>query len=150
MGNYLVLENLRGKKEITMAIMDPISDMFTRIRNAIIAKHEKTSIPHSSMKVAIAKILKSEGFIIDYRVIEESSFKKSLEISVKYTPAGDSVITVLKKLSKPSKRIFVAKKEVPKPLNGFGISIVSTSKGVLSGREARLNNVGGELIGIVY
>ena len=133
-----------------MSIMDPISDMFTRIRNAIIAKHDATTVPHSKMKVEIAKILKAEGFIIDFKVVDESSFKKNIEISVKYTPEGDSVISVLKKVSKPSKRIYVAKKEVPKPLNGFGISIVSTSKGVLSGREARLNNVGGELIGIVY
>ncbi len=133
-----------------MTIMDPISDMFTRIRNAIIAKLDATVMPHSAMKVEIAKILKSEGFITDYKIIEESSFKKSIEIKVKYTTEGNSVISVLKKVSKPSKRIYVAKKEVPKPLNGFGISIVSTSKGVLSGREARLNNVGGELIGIVY
>jgi small subunit ribosomal protein S8 len=133
-----------------MAIMDPISDMFTRIRNAIIAKHDVTIIPHSNMSVEIAKILRSEGFISDFRVIDESSFKKKLEVKIKYSTEGCSVISVLKKVSKPSKRIYVAKKEVPKPLNGFGISIVSTSKGVLSGREARLNNVGGELIGIVY
>ena len=127
-----------------MTIMDPISDMFSRIRNALLVKKDSVVIPHSKLKLAICKILKDEGFIEGYETGNEDLAKKKIKIALKYNDLGDAVT------SKPSKRVYVEKAKVPKPLNGFGISIISTSKGVLSGRDARLKNVGGELLGIVY
>ncbi len=133
-----------------MTIMDPISDLFTRIRNALKEKHSSVSISHSVLKESILKILRSEGYIQDFTVLNDTPAKKIIKVQLKYTEKGESVISTLKRVSKPSKRAYVEKSEIPKPLNGYGICIVSTSSGVLSGREARLKNVGGELIGIVY
>ncbi|MCP4049553.1 MAG: 30S ribosomal protein S8 [bacterium] len=132
-----------------MAITDPIADMFTRIRNALQEKHEALVMPHSNIKASIAKILKEEGFIKSYEKKEKSKLS-FLKIVLKYDDEGIPVLSKIKRVSKPGKRIYVQKKNVPKVLNGFGISLLSTSKGILSGREARLNNVGGELIGITY
>lgn len=133
-----------------MTIIDPIADMFTRIRNGLLEKHETTVMPFSKIKVEIAKILKNEGFIKSYEVLSKDLVKKQLQLDLKYTEDGSSVISQIKRVSKCGKRVYVPKKRVPKVLNGFGLSIVSTSKGVLSGKDARINNVGGELIGEVY
>ena len=133
-----------------MAVMDPISDMFTRIRNAINARHDEVSFPFSTLKLAIIKILKEEGFIKFYEIVSTDLKKKVIKIGLKYSGSGKNVITKLETRSRPSHRVYVQKNEIPKVLNGFGTSILSTSKGVLSGRSARLQHVGGELIGIVY
>lgn len=133
-----------------MTIMDPISDMFSRIRNALLVKKGSVVIPHSKLKLAVCKILKDEGFIEGYEVVNEDLAKKKIKIALKYNAQGNAVISKIERASKPSRRIYVEKAKVPKPLNGFGVSIISTSKGVLSGRDARLKNVGGELLGIVY
>ena len=132
-----------------MSLKDPISDLFTRIRNALIAKHEGLMVPNSKIKVAICRILKEEGFIKDFTVSNDDLVKKNIKIKLKYRQNGEPLINEIIRVSKSSKRIYVKKRKVPKPLRGFGISMVSTSKGILSGREARLKNVGGELVGIV-
>lgn len=129
---------------------DVIADMFTKIRNALKEHHDTVSIPHSNIKFTICQILKNSGFISKYEVNDSSLTKKSILISLKYKKNGSSLISSIKKVSKPSKRVYVPKKDIPKVLNGFGLSILSTSKGVLSGKEARLKNVGGELIGEVF
>ncbi|MFT5170845.1 MAG: small subunit ribosomal protein S8 [Candidatus Marinamargulisbacteria bacterium] len=133
-----------------MTITDPISDLFARIRNGINKDHKEVVVPFSKIKVAIVEILKNEGFIKGFDVLSEDLKKKFIRVALKYGETGDSMISSLKVISKPSKRIYVAKKEIPKVLNGFGISIVSTHEGVLSGRDARLKNAGGELIAEVY
>lgn len=139
----------RGRRK-NMAIMDPISDLFTRIRNALKEKHDSVSISYSVMKESILKILEEEGYILSFSVEKITDAKKNLKVKLKYTEKGQPIISKLERVSKSSKRIYTKKATIPKPLNGYGISIVSTSAGVLSGREARLKNVGGELIGIVY
>jgi len=133
-----------------MTIMDPIADMFTRIRNALQARLDTVNIPFSKNKVSIAEILRAEGFIESFSVESDGPVKKFLRIKLKYAHNGRPVISSLEKISKPTKRSYVKKSNVPKPLNGFGLSVISTSKGILSGKNARLNNVGGELIGIIY
>ncbi len=133
-----------------MAIMDPVSDMFTRIRNAIGANHDEVNVPFSVFKLGIAKILKEEGFIKYYEIVSEDLKKKVLKIGLKYAPDGSSIISNLKNVSRPGKRQYLQKSEIPKIMSGFGICIVSTSKGVMSGRNARLKRVGGELVGIIH
>lgn len=133
-----------------MTIIDPISDMFTRIRNAISIKEDTVKIPSSKILISICRILKDEGFINSFEVTEKLLIKKCIYINLKYNDFGSPVITKLIRASKPSKRVYVKKSSVPKPLNGFGISLISTSKGVMSGRQARIANVGGELLGIVF
>ena len=133
-----------------MSIIDPIADMFTRIRNAGAEKHSNVRLSHSTIKANICRILKDEGFIQDFSISDESLFRKNLIIKLKYTDTGNTIIRVIKRISKSSKRMYVKKSDIPKVLNGFGICILSTSKGILSGREARISNVGGELIGEVH
>lgn len=133
-----------------MTVMDPIADMFTRIRNALQARLDTVDIPSSKNKVSIAEILKTEGFIESFSVETEGTVKQILRIKLRYLQNGSPLISKLIKASKPTKREYVKKRNVPKPQNGFGISLISTSKGILSGKNARLNNVGGELIGIIY
>lgn len=131
-----------------MSMSDPIADMLTRIRNSLQRGHKSVSMPTSKVKVAIAKVLQSEGYISDYEVVE-SKPSAILQITLKYV--GDkktkrSVITDLQRVSKPGRRIYVGKSEIPWVLSGMGISIVTTSKGVMTGRSARQNNVGGEVL----
>jgi len=133
-----------------MKLTDPIADLFTRIRNAINVKHSELAVPYSKIKLSIIKILKEEGFIESFELDESDTVKRNIKIGLKYAPGGRSVISGLKRVSLPSKRHYVQKSEIPKVKNGFGICLVSTSKGVLSGRAARKANVGGELIGEVY
>jgi small subunit ribosomal protein S8 len=129
---------------------DIIADLFTRIRNSGAVKHSDVEVPFSKMKLAVVKILKDEGFIKFFDVVNEDANKKSIKIGLKYGPDGNHVVSQIKKVSRSGKRIYVKKSDVPKVRNGFGISILSTSQGIMSGRSARLSNVGGELIGIVF
>ena len=130
-----------------MSIKDPISDYFTRIRNALIASHPFVEIPFSRIKLELCRILKEEGFINNFSLINENLIKKKIRVMLKYRPSGEPVITAIYRKSKSSKRLYLKKKDIPKVRNGFGVALLSTSKGILSGREARLKNVGGELLG---
>jgi small subunit ribosomal protein S8 len=133
-----------------MTIVDPISDLFTRIRNSLKEKHESVMVPYSKNKFIILKILESHGFIKNFYIQDESLVQKYIKINLKYNKSGKQVISELKRVSKSSKRVYVKKCEIPKVLSGFGLSIVSTSKGIMSGKDARLKNVGGELMGIIW
>ena len=128
---------------------DPIADMLTRIRNANTVKHETVDVPASNMKKELARILLEEGFIRGYDVIEDGK-QGIIRIQLKYGQAGEKVITGLKRISKPGMRVYAAKEELPKVLNGLGISIISTSKGILTDRQARKEGVGGEVICYVW
>ncbi|WP_010095751.1 30S ribosomal protein S8 [Ornithinibacillus scapharcae] len=132
-----------------MVMTDPIADMLTRIRNANMVKHEKLELPASKIKTEIADILKREGFVRDYEVIEDSK-QGVLRIFLKYGVNEERVITGIKRISKPGLRVYAKADEVPRVLNGLGIAIVSTSKGVLSDKEARAQAVGGEVIAYVW
>ncbi len=135
-----------------MSINDPIADLFTRIRNALAVRHKELTAPYSVMGTRILSILKDEGFIYSFNVINksENSPIKLIVVQLKYDESKRPIIDQIKRMSKPGKRLYVQKSQIPKVQNGFGISILSTPKGVLSGREARLANVGGELLGLVY
>ena len=124
---------------------DPIADMLTRIRNANVVSHETVSMPCSKLKLAVAELLKSEGFIAGYSVNEEGKFK-SLVIVLKYDEKGKPVITNLQRVSKPGLRTYCKAKNLQQVFGGLGISIVSTSKGLLTDRKARKENLGGEVI----
>ena len=128
---------------------DPIADMLVRIKNAIMAKHKEVRIPHSKMKERIAEILKEEGFIKDYEVVGEIP-KKEILIKFKVLPGGKNAITDLKRISKPGRRIYASKDEIPWVMNGLGIAIISTSKGLMTDREARRNKIGGEVVCYVW
>ncbi|MBI5048212.1 MAG: 30S ribosomal protein S8 [Deltaproteobacteria bacterium] len=132
-----------------MAITDPVADMLTRIRNANRAKHKEVEIPLSNLKLEIAKILKQEGYIKEYELIKDNS-QGRIKIQLKYDATKKGVISAIKRISKPCLRIFVKKDNVAKVLNGLGISILSTSKGVLTDKKAVEMGVGGELICTVY
>ncbi|MGY0694028.1 30S ribosomal protein S8 [Virgibacillus sp. FSP13] len=132
-----------------MVMTDPIADMLTRIRNANMVKHEKLELPASKMKKEIADILKREGFVRDYEFIEDSK-QGVLRIFLKYGANDERVITGIKRISKPGLRVYAKADEVPRVLNGLGIAIVSTSKGVLSDKEARTQAVGGEVLAYVW
>jgi len=128
---------------------DPIADMLTRIRNANMVSHESVEMPSSKLKVELAKLLKSEGFITDYAVKEVGKFKV-LSITLKYDDKKKPVITKLERISKPGLRNYCKAKNLPKVLGGMGIAIVSTSKGLLTDRKARKENIGGEVLCYVY
>lgn len=130
-------------------ISDPIADMLVRIKNANQRKHKDVSMENSKLKVEIAKILKSEGYIINYEIRKIDKVKSDLVIILKYKEEI-RVITGLKKISKPGLRVYSESKNVPKVLNGFGISIISTSKGMMTGKEARNKSLGGEVIAYVW
>ena len=131
-----------------MVVTDTIADFLTRIRNANMVKHETVLIPSSNTKVSLAKLLKEEGFITDYEVIEEDGFK-NIKITLKYVN-GKKAIQGLKRISKPGLRVYVEAKNLPKVLNGLGIAIVSTNKGILTDEQARNANVGGEVLAYVW
>lgn len=132
-----------------MVMTDPIADMLTRIRNANMARHEKLDIPASKMKNAIADILKREGYIRDYEYIKDGK-QGILRIYLKYAEGDVRVITGLKRISKPGLRVYAKANEVPRVLNGLGTAIISTSKGVLTDKEARSQAVGGEIIAYIW
>ena len=128
-----------------MSMSDPIADMLTRIRNAQLVEKATVSMPTSKIKVAIAQVLKDEGYIEDFDVIEDAK-QGNLRVKLKYSMTGDKVIHVIDRASKPGCRVYRGVKELPNVLNGMGIAVVSTSKGVMSDRKAREANVGGELL----
>jgi small subunit ribosomal protein S8 len=130
-------------------ITDPISDMFVRIRNANVKSHEKVDIPSSKMKMEIAKILKEEGYISDYKSIEDHK-QGVLRVYLKYTAAGKAVLRGIKRASKSSLRIYRGYEDMPKTVGGLGVTIVSTSKGLMTDRQVRKDKIGGEVIGYVW
>ncbi|MEJ5369340.1 MAG: 30S ribosomal protein S8 [Bryobacteraceae bacterium] len=130
-------------------VSDPIADMLTRIRNGLKAKFPKVDVPASKLKLEIARILKDEGYILNYKIVDEGSHK-AIRVYLKYTENGGPVISNLERVSRPGCRVYVGSKEIPKVLGGLGISILTTPKGVMTGKEARRQNVGGELLCRVY
>jgi small subunit ribosomal protein S8 len=132
-----------------MQITDSIADMITRIRNANSAKHDTVDIPSSNMKKAIARILLDEGYIKNFQVIEDN-MQGIIRINLKYGPNKAQVVTGLRRVSKPGLRIYASCEDMPKVMKGLGIAIVSTSKGVMTDRQARNENVGGEVLAFVW
>ena len=132
-----------------MTMSDPVADMLTRIRNANMVRHEKLEVPASNMKREIAEILKREGFVRDVEFVKDSK-QGIIRIFLKYGQNNERVITGLKRISKPGLRVYAKTNEVPKVLNGLGIALVSTSHGVLTDKEARAKQVGGEVVAYVW
>jgi small subunit ribosomal protein S8 len=128
---------------------DPLADMLTRIRNAIQVERPSVEIPSSKLKIAVAEALQREGFIWDFEVVEQQP-RNVLRINLKYGPNGERVVQVLKRTSKPGCRVYVGVEEIPEVLQGMGICILSTSKGVLSNREAKKEGIGGEVLCTVW
>ena len=133
-----------------MTTSDPIADMLTRIRNANTAKHDTVDVPSSKMKIAIADILVNEGFIEKYDIVEDGNFK-TIRITLKYgVDKNEKIITGIKRISKPGLRVYASKEDLPRVLGGLGIAIVSTNKGVMTDKEARALNIGGEVLCFVW
>ncbi len=132
-----------------MAMTDPIGDMLTRMRNAMMASYDIVDIPKSKLKLSIANVLKLEGFIKNYRIVEEGA-RGSIRIFLKYDEKGVPVISGLKRVSKPSRRYYTKSDKIPKVLGGLGVNILSTSKGVMTDREARKVGVGGEVLCAIW
>lgn len=132
-----------------MQITDPIADLLTRIRNASSAKHETVEVPASKMKKAIVEILFEEGYIKKYEVIEDNR-QGVIKIWLKYTEGKKEVIAGIKRVSKPGLRVYASKEDMPRVLKGLGIAIVSTSKGIMTDKQARRENVGGEVLAFVW
>ena len=133
-----------------MSMSDPIADMLTRIRNANTAKHDTVDVPASKMKVAIAKILQDEGYIVKYDVLDEGAFQ-TIRITLKYgRDKNEKIISGLKRISKPGLRVYAGSEEMPKVLGGLGIAIVSTNLGVMTDKEARKQHVGGEVLAYIW
>ncbi|TKB08786.1 30S ribosomal protein S8 [Desulforhopalus sp. IMCC35007] len=128
-----------------MSMSDPLADMLTRIRNGVMVKFESVEMPSSNVKVSVAKVLKDEGYITNYAVVK-GDVQDTLKIDLKYGPNKEAVITGIKRVSKPGLRKYIGANSIPKVLNGLGIAIVSTSKGVVTDTVARSLNVGGEII----
>lgn len=127
-----------------MYLTDPIADMLTRIRNANAVMHEKVDVPHSTLKERLSEILKEEGYIANYKVVTDGN-KKSIRVYLKYD-GKDRVIKGIKRISKPGRRVYSSVEDMPRVLSGLGIAIVSTSKGIVTDRVARRENVGGEIL----
>ena len=132
-----------------MQITDPIADMLTRIRNAGTAKHETVDVPASKMKISIAQILLNEGYIKGFQIIDDGT-QGIIRITLKYLPGKQRVIQGLRRVSKPGLRVYAGADELPRVLNGLGIAIISTSKGVMTDKEARKLHVGGEVLAFVW
>ncbi|PWL43536.1 30S ribosomal protein S8 [Christensenella sp. MSJ-20] len=132
-----------------MIVTDPIADMLTRIRNALVAKHDTVEVPASNMKKAIAEILLEEGYIKSFEV-EDVAPQGIIKIGLKYGPDRTGVIAGLRRISKPGLRVYARKDEVPRVLGGLGIAILSTSQGVMTDKKARQNNIGGEVLAYVW
>ncbi|HEY3834937.1 MAG TPA: 30S ribosomal protein S8 [Bryobacteraceae bacterium] len=124
---------------------DPIADMLTRVRNAIIARHPKVDVPASKLKAEIARILKEEGYIANYKVAEEG-VKKVIKIYLKYGPNNSPVITQIERISRPGCRVYVGQSDIPRVQGGLGINILTTPRGVMTGRHAHKEGVGGEVL----
>lgn len=132
-----------------MQITDPIADMLTRIRNANSAKHDTVQVPASNMKKAIAQILLDEGYIKGYKVVEDGK-QGVIEIALKYGPNKSQVLLGLRRVSKPGLRIYTDCENMPKVMKGLGVAILSTSKGIMTDKEARKQNVGGEVLAFIW
>ena len=128
---------------------DPIADMLTRIRNAIAANHSRVDIPGSKLKMEVARILKEEGYINNF-VLKGEGAKRTIRIFLRYDARGTSSITYLQRVSRPGRRVYVGSHQIPRVLGGYGINIVSTSRGLMSGKTARKENIGGEVLAEVY
>jgi small subunit ribosomal protein S8 len=131
-------------------VTDPISDMFTRIRNANMKLHEKVDVPSSKLKVEIAKILREEGYIANYKAVEDREKQSVLRIYLRYTLKGRAVIKGIKRVSKSSLRIYKGYTDMSKTVGSLGFAIISTSKGLMTGERARKNKIGGEVIGYIW
>ena len=147
-----MLESQAGNWEggIIMAVVtDTIADMLTRIRNANAMRYTEVSVPASKLKEELARILKEEGFIVDYKIVDKD-VQGNIVLTLKYGKNKERVITGLKRISKPGLRVYVKSDEVPKVLNGLGIAIISTSKGIMTDKQARANNLGGEVLAYIW
>ena len=134
-----------------MTMSDPIADMLTRIRNAVSSRHDAVTIPSSKVKVAIAEVLKSEGFIRDYDVLKgPDEPQATMKVELSYGGRRQPVINGLQRVSKPGLRVYVQRREIPRVYGGLGVAIISTPKGVMTGQEARRQQVGGELLCYVW
>ena len=131
-----------------MMVTDPMADMLTRIRNAIQAKHDSVVVPSNKEKLEIARILKEEGFITDFVV--DGDLKKNIIITLKYGKNNEKVISGLKRISKPGLRVYAKADELPRVLNGLGIAIISTSKGMITDKEAKQQHIGGEVVAYIW
>ncbi|HET7215789.1 MAG TPA: 30S ribosomal protein S8 [Terriglobia bacterium] len=127
------------------AVSDPVADMLTRIRNGLRARHQRVDMPSSKLKVEIARVLKEEGYISNFKVSEEKK-KQTLRVFLRYAPDGSSVISKIGRVSKPGRRVYAGSSEVPKVLGGLGINILTTPQGVMTGKSARRTKVGGEIL----
>lgn len=132
-----------------MTMSDPIADMLTRIRNGVSARHDTVRMPSSNLKVAIAKVLKEEGFIRGYEIAQDGP-RAFLKIDLSYTGRKEPVLTGIKRVSKPGLRVYVQKREIPRVLGGLGVAILSTPEGVMTGQNARQKSVGGEVLCYVW
>jgi small subunit ribosomal protein S8 len=147
---FRALSKHHGKeKDEIMSFTDPIGDMLTRMRNAIMVKKKEVSIPSSGMKVEIAKVLKEEGYIQNFKVVDDNK-QGTLNISLKYTDDNQSVITGLRRISKPGCRIYCKTEFIPKVLHGLGVVIISTSKGITTGKKCEEIGVGGEVLCYIW
>jgi len=126
-------------------ISDPIADMLTRVRNALKARFQKVDVPASKLKTEIARILKDEGYILNYKIVDENNHK-AIRVYLKYTAANQSVISHIERVSRPGCRVYVGSTDIPKVLGGLGVNILTTPKGVMTGKSARKEGVGGELL----
>ena len=134
-----------------MSMSDPIADMLTRIRNATASRHDAVTMPASKMKLAIAGVLKSEGFIRDFAVVEEAGkVQPNLKVELSYAGRRQPVLNGLQRISKPGLRVYVQQREIPRVYGGLGIAILSTPKGIMTGQEARRQRVGGELLCYIW
>ncbi len=133
-----------------MPVTDPIADMLTRIRNAVQVRHESLELPDSRMKSSLLKLIAEEGFISGFTASEDDSFEKKIEIQLRYYEDKTPVIQGLKRVSKPGLRVYVGKNEVPRYFGGLGVAFMSTSKGVMTGQQARRQGVGGELLFYIW
>lgn len=128
-----------------MTMTDPIADMLTRVRNAVQARHDSTEMPSSTMKVAIAQVLKDEGFVKGFQVMEDRPYKM-LRVDLQYTGKKEPVLTGIRRISKPGLRVYTKAAAIPRVYGGLGVAVISTPKGVMSGKQARRLNLGGEVI----
>ena len=133
-----------------MSVSDPIADMLTRIRNALLARHDHVLIPASKMKITIARIFKDEGFISDYEVLRGTTPQRVLKVYLRYTDRKQPVITGLKRVSKPGLRVYTGSGEIPRVYSGLGVAILSTPKGIMAGKQAWRQRVGGEVLCYVW
>jgi small subunit ribosomal protein S8 len=132
-----------------MSLTDPVADFLTRIRNAIRARHQKVDVPASRLKLEMARILKEEGYISNFKPVEEEG-RKLLRVYLKYSNSNEAVISNLERISRPGCRVYVGRDEIPRVLGGMGINILTTPRGVMTGRQARREGVGGEILCAVW